>query len=270
LAYTPGALETIVATGRELGYEPLAVIVLRAQPDYLESMYSELAKESLVPSIEDLIEQAARDGKFVPLNYTRAFELTYSAPIGRLEAIFGVGNVIARAYRPDRGLDFGYSDFLGVVSYVRGGLQLQNPGNPLPSANERVTLLQLLANIVRSRDATFALETFIREHFPHFDEADFARPFSLITRLDRLRLLSRFAADNAAINARFGIDIPFVLEGDAAMSDAAETRAQQHRALLAAVLQATENIPGRQQRVGTMRDDVLERKADLAKSRARS
>jgi hypothetical protein len=52
--------------------------------------------------------------------------------------------------------------------------------------------------------------------------------------------LSRFAADNAAINARFGIAIPLVSEDDIAMSDIEETRAQEHRALLPAVLEATD------------------------------
>jgi hypothetical protein len=240
LAHRPGALETIVAMGRDLGYEPIAVIVLRAQPDYLESIYSEIAKTSSASSLDDLIEQATRDGRFTTLNYTFPFDLAYTAIVARLEAIFGLGNVVARAYRPDRGLDFGHSDFLSVVAHLRGGLQLEHARNPLPSTNERVTLLQLLANIVRIRGATFDAETFVREHFPHFDRADFVRPFFLITRADRRRLLSRFAVDNAAINARFGIAIPFVSEADIAMSDADETRAHENRALLAAVLQATD------------------------------
>jgi hypothetical protein len=240
LAHMPGALETIVAMGRDLGYEPIAVIVLRAQPGYLESIYSEIAKTSPALSLDDLIRQATRDGHFTTLNYTFPFDLMYTAVVGRLEVIFGVGNVIARAYRPDRGLDFGHADFLGVVAHLRGGLQLENARNPLPSANERVTLLQLLANIVRTRGANFDLKTFVREQFPHFDAAEFTRPFFLITRADRVRFLSRFAADNAAINARFGIFIPFVSEADIAMPDADETRAREHRALLAAVLQATD------------------------------
>jgi hypothetical protein len=177
LAHTPGALETIVATGRDLGYEPIAVVVLRAQPDYLESIYSELAKASSVSSLDDFIDQAMRDGRFTPLNYTRPFDLTYTVVVERLEAIFGVGNVAARAYRPVRGLDFGHRDFLSIVALVRGGLQLKNPCIPLPSVNERVTLLQLLTNIVRTRGATFDAEIFVREHFPHFDEADFAPVF---------------------------------------------------------------------------------------------
>jgi hypothetical protein len=95
-------------------------------------------------------------------------------------------------------------------------------------------------NIVRTRGANFDVETFVRGHFPHFREADVARPFFLITRADRVQFLSRFAADNAAINARLGIVIPFVSEGDIEMSDADETRALERRALLAAVLQATD------------------------------
>jgi hypothetical protein len=199
--------------------------VLRAQPDYLESIYSELAKTSCASSLDDLIDQAMRDGRFRPLDYTRPFDLTYTVVVERLEAIFGVGNVAARAYRPDRGLDFGHREFLNIVALARGGLQLNNPCIPLPSVNERVTLLQLLTNIVRTRGATFDAEIFVREQFPHFDEADFAHPFSLMTRADRVRFLSRFAADNAAINARFGIAIPLVSEDDIAMSDIEETRA---------------------------------------------
>jgi len=239
LAYRPGVLDAIIAMARELGYEPAAVIVLRAQPDYLESIYSEIAKTSFASNFDDFIEQTTRDGHFTTPNYTFPFDLAYTAVVGRLEAIFGLGNVVARAYRRDRDLDFGHSDFLSVVAHMRGGLQLENARNPLPSTNERVTLLQLLANIVRTRGANFDVAAFVRERFPHFEEAELGRPFFLMTRADRRRLLSRFALDNAAINTRFGIAIPFVSEADAAISDADEARAHKHRALLGAVLQAT-------------------------------
>lgn len=239
LARTPGALETIIATSRDLGYETIAVIVLRAQPDYVQSIYSEIAKTSCVSTLDELIEQAVDDGRFTPLNHPHAFDLTYTTIVARLEAIFGVGNVIARAYRPDRGLDFGHVDFLNVVAHIRGGLQVKNTRDPLPSANERVTLLQLLKNIARTVESNVDPEAFVRTYFPHFSEAELAHPFSLITRGDRVRFLSRFADDNVAINARFGIDIPFVAENDITMSDADEIRAQEHRALLAAVLEET-------------------------------
>jgi len=241
LAYRPGVLEAIIAMGRDFEYEPTAVIVFRAQPDYLESIYSEIAKTSFPSNFDDVIEQTTRDGHFTTPNYTFPFELTYTTVVARLEAIFGVDNVVARAYLPARGLAFGHSDFLNVVGRVRGGgLQLENVRTPPQSANERVTLLQLLANMVRSRGATLDAATFVRDHFSHFDEAELERPFSLITRDDRLRLWSRFAADNAAINARFGVAIPFVSEADIAMSHADEKRALEHRALLAAIIQATD------------------------------
>jgi len=240
LAAKRGCLETIVATSRELGYEPVAVVVLRSQPDYLESIFAEIAKIGSVSSIEDLIDQAAVDGRFTPVNYPRAFELTYTWTIARLEAIFGIRNVIARAYRPDRGLDFGQMDFLGVIARLRGGLRLETTGNIALSNNQRSTLLELLSNIARFEPGNVDVEACIRERFPAYDRADLGRPFSLITRADRLRLLSRFAADNAALNARFGIVIPFVAESDIRMSDADDLRAREHRMLLAALLRATE------------------------------
>jgi hypothetical protein len=65
LIFTAGALETIVSLGRDLGYEPIAVVVLRAQPDYLESIFSELAKTTPVSAFDDLIDQASR-GSSIP------------------------------------------------------------------------------------------------------------------------------------------------------------------------------------------------------------
>ncbi len=214
--------------------------MLRSQPDYLESVYSEIAKTSFISNFDDLIEQTTRDGHFTTPKYTFPFELTYTGVVARLEAIFGSHNVVARAYLPDRGLAFGHSDFLGVVARLRSGLRLEGARDPQPSVNERATLLQLLSNVGRNRGATLDAKTFVREHFSHLDKADLARPFSLITREDRRRLLLRFADDNAAINARFGIAIPFVSEADIAMSDADEKRANEHRALLAALLKATD------------------------------
>jgi hypothetical protein len=235
----PGAVETIVASARELGYEPAAVVYLRAQPDSLESTYSELAKGSRAANIEDLIDQALRDGRFKSPNHDRTFELTYSRIVERLEAIFGSGNVIARAYHPERGSDYGHTDFLEVVARARGGLRLENLQNTRPRANERVTLRRLFANIAQLKEVAFDPESFVRERFPQVDPAELERPFSLITRYDRERFLARFAGDNAALNARFDTDIPFVSVADIVMSDADEARAQEHRALLAAVLLAT-------------------------------
>lgn len=51
---------------------------------------------------------------------------------------------------------------------------------------------------------------------------------------------ARFSVDKTAINAHLEIAIPFVSEADAAMSDADETRPHKHRALPAAMLQATD------------------------------
>jgi hypothetical protein len=158
--------------------------------------------------------------------------------------------VTARAYRPDRGLDFGKVDFLQVIANVRGGLLMRNVQNPMPSANERVTLIELLSNVFRARGAKVDAESFINERFPALERAKLAQPFSLITRADRARLLSIYAADNAAINARFQTLIPFVSEADIAMSDVDESRAQEHRAALASVLGAM-NVVARMKRSTT-------------------
>jgi len=266
LAAKRGCLETIVATGRELGYEPIAVVVLRAQADYLESIFSEIAKTGSVSSIGDLIDQAAADGGFAPLNYPRAFELTYTGIIARLEAIFGSGNVVARAYRPDRGLEFGRTDFLGVIAQLRGGLRLRNVGNPGSSANERVTLLELLSNVARAKGGNTDVERLVRERFPGYDRANLGRPFTLITRADRLRLLSSFAADNATLNSRFGIEIPFVSESDISMSEDDDNRALAQRLLLAAVLEGTEAASGSRRRLTTVRDEFPEQGAGVGKT----
>jgi hypothetical protein len=233
----PGALETLIARARELGYTPHAVLVLRAQPDYLESLYGEIAGHfAACESFEAVLETALERSVFALRGYTRAFPLRYGALIESLEAVFGPGRVVARAYRTDRGSAYGRQDFLGVVSRFHGAFAIADPYDPTPRVNERLTLLALLERIVCARGRQLATRDVVTV-LPGFDPTELARPFSFLTRRDRARFLQRLAADNVAVNERFAIDIPFVAERDIAMSDADEGRAQAHRALLAAVLE---------------------------------
>jgi hypothetical protein len=259
LALAPGGLDRIVDAGRDLGYRPTAIVVLRAQPDLLESVYAELAKSVAVPPFEDVIEAALAHGSARPAGAGAAGDLVYSSVVGRLEAVFA-GNVVARAYRPDRGWAAGHTDFVHSIGRLRGGLRLANLREPQPSASERVTLLELLANVLRNRGVPFADPLdYLRANVERFDTDDIVRPFSLLTRADRVRFLARFGADNAAVNARCGIDIPFVDTADIALSDADDARAGRHRRLLAATIEAAERNRGTPGRLGAVTSDRLER-----------
>jgi hypothetical protein len=232
-----GALETIAAHARELGYGTVALVVLRAQPEYLESLYAEIAKTELPPPFEDVIAAALDEGAFT-LRDGRRFTLAYPEIVAGLEAVLGAGNVVARAYHHDRGPAFILRDFLEVIAALRGRLELTGSANPLPRANERFTLAGFLAAVIRAGRTPVELDELLRAAVPQLEPADLDAPVVLATNADRARLLARFAAGNAALNARFAIDIPFVEAGDAIRDAAGDARAQRHRRALAAVLDA--------------------------------
>jgi len=211
-----GALETIAAHASALGYGTVALVVFRAQPDYVESLYAEIAKTGLPPPFEDLLDGAVATGSLT-LPDGRRFELDYPRIVDGLEAALGVVNVVVA---------------------LRGRLEIERSANPLPRTNERFTLGGLLDAVVRAGRTPVERDALLRDAVPQLDPADLDAPAILATNADRARLLARFAAGNAVLNARFAIDIPFVAPADAVRDDARDAQARRHRAALAAVLRA--------------------------------
>jgi hypothetical protein len=225
-----GALDAIAGGLRERGYVPVAIVYLRAQPYYAESVYAEMIKGGWLTDFDAYLETIVADGAFTPPGSTRTMTFDYQRLIAQLEAPFG--NVIARAYRSDASDDALARDFLQLVGGLRGSLKVEGLKNPMPRANESQTLRQLIASLYAIAGRPEELPSDVAA-----DELD--ERFALLTRGDVSRFYKRFADGNAAINARFGIGIPFAAASDVpAREDPRFLRARRHREILSRIIAA--------------------------------
>jgi len=223
-----GALEAIAGGLRESGYVPVAIVYLRPQPYYAESVYAEMVKGGWVTDFDAYLETIIAEGAFAPADSARVMTFDYRRLIAQLEAPFG--NVIARAYRSDASDEALPRDFLRLVGGLRGSLKLEGLKNPMPRANASPTLRQLIASL-------YAVAGRPEEMPPDVAAGELDERFRLLTHGDVSRFYERFADGNAAVNARFGISIPFVASSDVPPRDDPRfARAQRHREILSRII----------------------------------
>lgn len=225
-----GALEAIAGGLRESGYVPVAIVYLRPQPYYAESVYAEMIKGGWLTDFDAYLKTIIVDGAFTPAGSARTMTFDYQRLIAQLEAPFG--NVIARAYRSDASDEALPRDFLQLVGGLRGSLKVDGLKNPMPRANASPTLRQLIASL-------YAIAGRPEEVPPDVAADELDKRFALLTRGDVSRFYKRFSDGNAAINARFGISIPFAAPSDVPPPDDPRfARAQRHREIFGRIIAA--------------------------------
>jgi hypothetical protein len=214
------------------GYAPVAIVYLRAQPFYAESVFAEMAKNGYLVDIDAYLAGILADGHHTPPGSGRSMMFDYEALMAKLEGTFGPGEAVARAYRPDLDSAAIFRDFLGVVGNLRGGLKVQGLKNPMPRVNESQTLRQLIASI-----AAIAPEKHLE--LSHYPDAELDARFGLLTYDDVANAFERFRGGNAALNQRFNIEIPFANDAHAPRRDDPRfERAPGQRALLGRIIDA--------------------------------
>ena len=191
-----GALVSLRDAIGALGYRPRIVLYVRAQDEYLESLFAELVKHGMLCSFANMLETVMRDG-LVRHDRVWAFRFDYSKLAGGFASVFGADAVIVRAYRNDGRAESIMRDFLGAA----GVAQAVPYDVPAAYENFRFTTGAVITWLFRHTAAALGDERLaaagaeLVARFPREASA----PFRPLSPRDRARVAMRFAADNARL-----------------------------------------------------------------------
>ena len=196
---------------------------VRAQPFYAESVYVELLKGGLLAPFDTYLAEILRDGIYTQRSTGQHIEFEYSRLVADFERSFGAGMVVLVAYRPERKATAQSVEFLGYLGKLRGELHIKGLVNVKPRVNESLTLDGVI-------DHLYGLASKKRPENLGIFADDLNARFSLLSYENVVRFYERFAEENRAVNARFGIEIPFAKIGDVPSPDDPRfVRARRHR-----------------------------------------
>jgi hypothetical protein len=245
----PEMLEALEARLRSAGWQAKILLYLRPQAAYAESMYVERVKHAHVRPIETYLHTIVQEGRYLPEGTRQDIAFSYRRLIDPFVAVFGRENVAVRAYAPREATDI-FRDFLAAIGAFDppiGGQQLKLVVSR-PRENESLTFGQLLWTLfstLRPQEAAaFDVSKFLPEFAPEILADAATSRFALLLREEYLALLDRFGDENAAIGREFGMDLPFVREGDVPPQDhPVWAKARLERAAFVRCLQAWATAP---------------------------
>ena len=197
----PPRLRSLSDALGSIGYDAKAIVYVRPQADYAESLYPTLVQHGLAVGFPEFLGTVLRDGVFRMWRWIFRFE--YSVLLDVLAGAFGPDNVIVRSYRSGRGSDALLRDFLTIVSEGTRGLRFEALA-PVQRLNAR---------------------------------ADDGRrgPVALV---ESLRIIGRFWRDNRRVRARYGVRLPCVERSDLWRDVVATLRVRTRTAAVARVREA--------------------------------
>ena len=164
----PHQLRRLIDALGSIGYDVKAIVYVRPQAGYAESLYATLVQHGLAVGFPEFLRTLLRDGTFRMRGWIFRFE--YSVLLEVLAGVFGPEHLIVRAYRSGRPADALLRDFLAIVS---AGSSFEELG-PVERLNRR----------------------------------DDEGRLPLIGLVDSLRIIGRFWFDNRRVGARYRIRIP--------------------------------------------------------------
>lgn len=107
-----------------VGYKPVIVVYLRAQGDYVESLYAEAVKFGATLSLDAFVDDIVRCGVARFAN-DWALPFQYSRMVDGFASVFGNDGVIVRPYARGSGPQAPIRDFVAIVAPdVRSGARL--------------------------------------------------------------------------------------------------------------------------------------------------
>jgi hypothetical protein len=191
----PEALAAFAEALRRAGIETRVIVYLRDRVSYMESLYAELTRHGPVASFRTFVETILRDGTFV-FRDRWIYTLEYAGLIAPFVDAFGTGAAIVRPYPPGRRDASLATDFFEAI-----GLPFADAAEipTLARENERADMAETVFRLRAYLRATRGAE------MPDvaFDEPN--APFAPIDGGDIDRIAARFAEDDRALEARYGV-----------------------------------------------------------------
>jgi hypothetical protein len=220
LCTRPDTLASMASTLRAEGYLPKVIIYVRPQAPYIESMYVERIKHDQIRPLDEYLDEIYATGQYHPAGTAIRIEFRYSGLLEPFVEIFGRENVAIKVYQSGAPTAQIFQEFLALIAwaypqFAQTPLDLQVRS---PRANESLRILELVQTVYGKlekrapdgdllRAELIALTAKLPESIAH-------AKVTLLTRDDYLRCIACFGDDNAKVNERYGIAIPFVDERD--------------------------------------------------------
>jgi hypothetical protein len=219
------------------GYRPVIVVYVRAQGDYLESLYAETVKFGGTLGFDAFVDDVLHRGVARFAN-DWGLPFQYSRIADGFASVFGDDGMIVRPYVRGRGAQAVIRDFVGIVApLARAEVSFQDAAfeHTRPSTGEVIGWL--CANSARALKS--AAVEHVAERFASSSASQ--RPFRALSAQQRARVAARFADDNRALAARFGFDAGALADrgGDASDLPERELFVAAEAARRAAMLAAT-------------------------------
>jgi hypothetical protein len=194
-----------------IGYHPRIIVYLRAQDGYAESLYAEAAKHDMTLPFASYFDDVIRQGVLIrprsTLRPRRASRFEYGELIEPFSRVFGNEAMTVRGYRDTGRPETLLLDFLNAVG-VATRLPTSTVVEGAAYDNRRLTtggvITRLFANTaaLRGDDELAAIGSDLVARYG--DDASW--PFMPLAPLERERIATRFADDNARIVRQWDVD----------------------------------------------------------------
>ena len=178
-----------------IGYRTVVVVYLRAQSEYLESLYPTLLKLGYPVSFEAFVERALSEG-VVRYRGNRSYRFDYAGLLERYAQAFGANGVIVRRYAKHADPSWIVRDFFAAIGPPAHHPERSPSGprlvNPRPGLSDSARML------LRNRERAPSPQTeLVLGHFAGL-------PFAPLGVLPAARLVGRFGAGNQRVARRWG------------------------------------------------------------------
>ena len=190
---------------RSAGYEPVLVVYLRSQSEYLESLYGTLVNHGYHLSFRRYFQDALATG-VVRYREVRSYRFDYDALLAHYASVFGESNTVARPYAQNEDPGALLRDFFTTI-----GLDERTVADSVPPPerlNTRRDLLQVMRRLLSNAgvvpgDATQRLMRLCESLQPNGSPTAF-RP---LDEEDAVALNTRFEAGNRQVRERWGVAV---------------------------------------------------------------
>jgi hypothetical protein len=194
----PGALCAFANLIRAAGFAAVAVLYLRPQAGYAESLYAELVKHGLAVPFSAFFDTIVATGH-IRLHERWVFDFDYERLLDAFAAAFGHDHLIVRRYD---------ADFVDVVEDFFALI-----GAAASSGDQRFRKSQRLNSSIGFDDVMRRFERHARADGTR--RAGIVQPsapgrFDPVALGDVVRVMRRFNAGNRRVLARYGVRIPCV------------------------------------------------------------
>lgn len=212
----PQLLERLRDRLTDAGYDVTVIVYFREQAGYLESMYSEMMKRVRFMRFTEFFEGALRDGA-VAVHPQYPVTLRYATFLANWTSVFGRGSIVARPYDASSSAAL-IPDFLQTLRHPESIAPRHEP-----LENRRMTLGQLVVQLhwfaTQLRGAVADPIAAINYAGTTQHDPILGQPFSALGYDDRVRIVERFAEENARAEREARIRIPGTHTEDLQPSD---------------------------------------------------